>query len=68
MIQPKTFPTTPFEKPGMYVAISIMTLIDGALNILWATGGFCSIILATFGIGLLCAPVFIYTLCWAFLK
>ena len=44
------------EKPGMVTALSIVTLISGILNIIYAltlTGG---IVLGTIGIGLLCAP------------
>ena len=45
------------EKPGMFTALSIMTLISGVVNIVYSlivTGG---IVLGTFGIGLLCAPI-----------
>ena len=39
-----------------------MTLVNGILNILWGLGATGSIVLGTFGIGLLCAPVTILPL------
>jgi hypothetical protein len=51
-----TYPSTS-EKPGMVTALSIMTLINGILNIIWALGATASIVLGTLGIGLLCAPI-----------
>ena len=48
--------TQNYEKPGMVTALSIVTLISGILNIIYAvtlTGG---IVLGTIGLGLLCAP------------
>lgn len=45
------------QKPGMFTALSIATLVSGIINILYGllfTGG---IVLGTLGIGLLCAPV-----------
>ena len=47
-------------KPGKVQAISIMILVDGILNILWSFGVGIGVItgaVATFGIGLLCAPL-----------
>jgi hypothetical protein len=45
------------QKPGMVQAISIMTLINGILNILAALGVTASIVLGTIGIGIICAPI-----------
>ena len=45
------------DKPGMFTAISLMSMANGILNILYGlmlTGG---IALVTLGIGLLCAPL-----------
>jgi hypothetical protein len=53
------------QKPGKVQAIAIMTLIDGILNILWSfiVGiGVLTGAIATFGIGLLCAPIAILPL------
>ncbi|MBN1667426.1 MAG: hypothetical protein JW862_10065 [Anaerolineales bacterium] len=47
----------PAEKPGMVQAISILTLVNGILNILYALILTASIVLGTLGIGLLCAPI-----------
>lgn len=44
-------------KPGKVQAIAIMTLVNGILNILWGLGLTASVVLGTFGVGLLCAPV-----------
>ena len=50
--------TTPnAQKPGLVTALTIMTLINGILNILYALGLTAAIVLGTLGIGLLCAPV-----------
>ena len=45
------------ERPGMVTAIAIMTLVNGVLNILYALSVTFGIVLGTFGIGLLCAPL-----------
>lgn len=45
------------ERPGMVTAIAIMTLVNGVLNILYALSVTLGIVLGTFGIGLLCAPL-----------
>ena len=45
------------QKPGKVQALAIMTLINGALNIVYALGATLAIVLGTLGIGLLCAPV-----------
>jgi hypothetical protein len=50
------------EKPGMFVAVSVMTLISGVLNIFWSLGVTASIVLGTLGIGLICAPITILPL------
>ena len=52
-----TTATTSAQKPGMVTALTIMTLINGILNILYALGFTAAIVLGTFGIGLLCAPL-----------
>ncbi len=45
------------QKPGMVTALSIMTLVNGILNILYGLGVTVSVVVGTFGIGLLfCAP------------
>jgi len=43
--------------PGKVTVIGVMTLVSGITNILWALGLTGSIVVGTFGIGLLCAPV-----------
>lgn len=45
------------QKPGMVTALSVMTLINGIMNILWGLGATLAIVLGTFGIGILCAPI-----------
>lgn len=45
------------EKPGKVQAIAIMTLINGILNIMWGIGLTILVIIGTFGVGLLCAPL-----------
>ena len=50
------------SKPGAVTAISAMTLISGILNILWALVLTAGMVLGTFGIALLCAPVTILPL------
>ncbi len=45
------------QKPGMITALTIMTLINGILNIIYALGFTAAIVLGTLGVGLLCAPV-----------
>jgi hypothetical protein len=52
-----TTATPSVQKPGMVTALTIMTLINGILNILYALGFTAAIVLGTFGIGLLCAPL-----------
>jgi hypothetical protein len=45
------------QEPGMVTALTIMTLVNGILNIMWSLGVTLGIVLGTFGIGLLCAPI-----------
>ena len=44
-------------KPGMVQAVAIMTLINGILNILYGLSVTTVIVLGTFFIGIICAPV-----------
>ena len=62
MSQEYTYPGGAQQKPGAVAAISVMTLISGILNILWALGLPAVIVLGTLGVGLLCAPVTILPL------
>ncbi len=48
---------SPLLKPGMVTAIAIMTLVSGIINIIYSLGITGSVVLGTFGFGLLCAPV-----------
>ena len=45
------------QKPGMVTALSIMTLVNGILNILYGLGVTFAIVVGTIGIGIICAPV-----------
>lgn len=54
---PAPLPPVAQGKPGMVTAITIMTLINGILNIIFALTLTGSIVLGTLGLGLLCAPV-----------
>lgn len=45
------------QKPGKVQAIAIMTLVNGILNILVGISITFGVVLGTFGLGLLCAPV-----------
>lgn len=52
-----SMPQPTSDKPGMFTALAIATLVSGIFNILYGltlTGG---IVIGTIGIGLLCAPV-----------
>ena len=52
------YTTTPTdEKPQLIMTIAIMTLISGILNILWGLGLTAAIVLGTFFLGIVCAPV-----------
>ena len=44
------------QRPGMVQAITIMTLINGILNILASISVTGAIVIGTLGIGLICAP------------
>ncbi len=44
-------------KPQLIMTIAIMTLISGILNILWGLGLTAAIVLGTFFLGIVCAPV-----------
>lgn len=45
------------EKPGMVQTIAVMTLVNGVLNIIYACVATLLIVILTFGIGCLCAPL-----------
>jgi hypothetical protein len=45
------------QKPGMFTAIAIMTLVNGILNIMWGLGLTSGVVLGTLFVGLLCAPI-----------
>lgn len=47
----------PLEKPGMVTALGVLTLVSGIINILTGLGLTGGLVLGTFGIGLLCAPI-----------
>ena len=46
------------NKPGLVMAIALMTLVNGIFNIIWGI----SLILGTFGILLICFPVSLFPL------
>ena len=50
-------PQNTSEKPGMYTALSIMTLVSGILNIFYGLVITVLIVIGTIGLGLLCAPI-----------
>jgi len=45
------------DNPGLVKTIAIMTLVNGIFNILWGLGVTTGVVLGTFFIGLICAPV-----------
>ena len=45
------------ERPGKLTALAIATIVSGAFNIMAACGLTISVVVGTFGIGLLCAPL-----------
>jgi hypothetical protein len=45
------------ERPGKVNALAIMTIVNGALNIVAACGITLSIVIGTLGFGLICAPL-----------
>jgi len=50
-------PQNTSEKPGMFTALSIMTLVSGIINIIYGLSITLLIVVGTIGLGLLCAPV-----------
>lgn len=46
---------SPQTKPGLVMAIAIMTLVSGIINLIWGP----ALVISTFGIGLLCAPLIV---------
>lgn len=48
-------PTT--DKPGMFTALAVATLVSGIINILYGLTFTAGIVIGTIGIGLLCTPV-----------
>jgi hypothetical protein len=45
------------DKPGLFTALSVITLISGIVNILYGLSVTSMVVLGTLGIGLLCAPL-----------
>lgn len=45
------------QKPGMFTAIAILTLVSGIFNIIYGLSITFGVVLGTLGIGLLCAPI-----------
>jgi hypothetical protein len=45
------------ENPGLVKTIAVLTLVNGIFNILWGLGITAGIVLGTFFIGLICAPI-----------
>lgn len=52
-----SIPQNTSEKPGMFTALAIITLVSGILNIFYGLTITVLIVIGTIGIGLLCAPV-----------
>ena len=52
-----SIPQNTSEKPGMFTALSIMTLVSGIINVIYGLTITLLIVVGTIGIGLLCAPV-----------
>jgi len=50
-------PAAGSAKPGLVTAISIMTLINGIINILYGLSITAGVVLGTFFFGIICAPV-----------
>jgi hypothetical protein len=48
---------TAYEKPGLVTAIGVMTLVNGVLNIIFGLTFTVLVVLGTFLIGIICAPV-----------
>ncbi len=49
--------TAPLERPSNVNALGIANIISGSLNILTGLGATAALVLGTFGVGLLCAPI-----------
>ena len=45
------------DNPGLVKTIAVMTLVNGIFNILWGLGVTAGVVLGTFFIGLICAPI-----------
>jgi len=45
------------ENPGLVKTIGVMTLVNGIVNIFWGLGVTAAVVLGTFFIGLICAPI-----------
>lgn len=45
------------DSPGLVKTIAVMTLVNGIFNILWGLGVTAGVVLGTFFIGLICAPI-----------
>lgn len=45
------------DSPGLVKTIAVMTLINGIVNVLWGLGITAGVVLGTFFIGLICAPI-----------
>lgn len=52
-----SIPQPSTEKPGLFMAVGIITIVSGVINILYGLGLTVAIVLGTLGIGLLCAPL-----------
>lgn len=52
-----SIPQNTSEKPGMFTALAIITLVSGILNIFYGLTITVLIVIGTIGFGLLCAPV-----------
>jgi len=52
-----SIPQNTSEKPGMFTALSIITLVSGILNIFYGLTITVLIVIGTIGFGLLCAPI-----------
>ncbi|MFP4343761.1 MAG: hypothetical protein ACLFU8_03610 [Anaerolineales bacterium] len=52
----------PHTKPGKITALTILTLISGITNIVWALFATFMIVVGSMGIGLVCAPITILPL------
>lgn len=52
-----SIPQNTSEKPGMFTALAIITLVSGILNIFYGLTITALIVIGTIGLGLLCAPI-----------